>query len=88
MIAKLSSPLRQISARSSQLQSKATQIIGVRDEFIKTAAAERYFRAYHRHCTRPDEDSLFDLLNALHSLNDKLSKSFVADNLDDFKHAL
>ncbi len=38
-------------------------------------AADRFFRGYHRHCMRPDEDSLFDLLNALHSLNDKLKKS-------------
>jgi hypothetical protein len=40
-----------------------------------TAAAERFFRAYHGHSTAPNEDSLFDLLNALHSLNDKLGKA-------------
>jgi len=38
------------------------------------AAADRFFRAYYRHSTAPDEDTLFDLLNALHSLNDKLGK--------------
>ena len=38
------------------------------------AAANRFFRAYYRHSTVPDEDTLFDLLNALHSLNDKLGK--------------
>lgn len=46
------------------------------------AAADRFFRGYHRHCMRPDEDSLFDLLNALHSLNDKLFK-FGQGNLFD-----
>lgn len=38
------------------------------------AAADRFFRAYYRHSMAPDEDTLFDLLNALHSLNDKLGK--------------
>lgn len=38
------------------------------------AAANRFFRAYYRHSMAPDEDTLFDLLNALHSLNDKLGK--------------
>jgi hypothetical protein len=38
------------------------------------AAADRFFRAYYKHSTAPDEDTLFDLLNALHSLNDKLGK--------------
>jgi hypothetical protein len=37
-----------------------------------TAAVERYFRAYFRHSTAADRDSLFALLNTLHSLNDKL----------------
>src|SRR5436305_14923307 len=39
------------------------------------AAADRFFRAYHAHCTMPDEDTLFNLLNALHSFNDKLRKA-------------
>lgn len=39
------------------------------------AAADRFFRTYYRHSTAPDEDTLFGLLNALHSLNDKLGKS-------------
>ncbi|MCK1519380.1 hypothetical protein [Bradyrhizobium sp. 17] len=40
-----------------------------------TAAADRFFRAYYRHSLASDEDTLFDLLNAIHSLNDKLGKS-------------
>jgi hypothetical protein len=44
------------------------------------AAADRFYRAYYRHSTVPDQDTLFDLLNALHSLNDKLGKS-VGTNL-------
>lgn len=39
------------------------------------AAAERFFRQYYKHCTAPDSDTLFNFLNAAHSLNDKLSKS-------------
>lgn len=38
------------------------------------AAADRFFRAYYRHSMVPDEDTLFDLLNALHNLNDKLGR--------------
>jgi hypothetical protein len=40
-----------------------------------TASADRYFRAYARHCLHPDEDTLFAMLNALHSFNDKLDRS-------------
>lgn len=39
------------------------------------AAAERFFRQYYKHCTDPDRDTLFNFLNAAHSLNDKLLKS-------------
>jgi hypothetical protein len=35
-------------------------------------AADRYFRKFYQHCTQANLDTLFDLLNALHSLNDKL----------------
>lgn len=38
-------------------------------------AAERFFRQYYKHCTAPDQDTLFNFLNAAHSLNDKLLKS-------------
>lgn len=38
-------------------------------------AADRYFRCYEAHCLKPNEDTLFNLLNALHSLNDKMQKS-------------
>jgi hypothetical protein len=37
-------------------------------------AGERFFRLYHRHCVEPDQDTLFALLNAAHSLNDRLEK--------------
>lgn len=40
-----------------------------------TAAADRFFRCYARHCLEPDADTLFAYLNALHSFNDKLTKS-------------
>lgn len=36
------------------------------------AAAERFFRNYYAHCVRPDRDTLFSLLEAGHSLNDRL----------------
>lgn len=42
-------------------------------------AAERYFRLYHRHCVEPDQDTLFSLLNAARSLNDRLSKELKVD---------
>lgn len=37
------------------------------------AAADRLFRSYERHCTVGDQDALFDFLNALHSLGDKVN---------------
>ncbi len=37
-------------------------------------ALERLFRQYHRFCLTPSEDSLFILLNCLHSANDHLRK--------------
>jgi hypothetical protein len=39
------------------------------------AAADRFFRMYHVHCTEPNEDTLFNLLNALHSFHDKFRKA-------------
>jgi hypothetical protein len=47
------------------------------DQKIETAqaAAGRLFRAYKLHCQNPDRDTLFALLNALHSLNDRLKKA-------------
>lgn len=42
---------------------------------ILTAAADRFFRCYARHCLEPDADTLFAYLNALHSFNDKLNKA-------------
>lgn len=43
------------------------------------SAGERFFRLYHRHCVSPDTDTLFNLLNAIHSMNDKLQKA-TSDN--------
>lgn len=40
------------------------------------SAADRFFRAYHSHCISPNKDTLFNLLNSLHSLNDRLVKEF------------
>jgi len=42
-------------------------------------AGERFFRFYHSHCVSPDDDTLFSLLNAIHSMNDKLQKA-TSDN--------
>lgn len=42
-------------------------------------AADRFFRAYKNHCVSPDLDTLINLLNALHSLNDKLRKEHNTD---------
>jgi hypothetical protein len=39
------------------------------------AAGERFFRLYHGHCVEPDKDTLFSLLNSIHSLNDRLRKA-------------
>jgi hypothetical protein len=45
-----------------------------------SGAAERFFRLYAKHCIEPDQDSLFNLLNSIHSLNDKLKE----DHSEDF----
>lgn len=42
--------------------------------YAATAAADRLFRCYYQHCVGPDEDALFDFLNALHSFSDKIGK--------------
>jgi hypothetical protein len=44
------------------------------------AAIDRFFRSYFNQCVTPDEDTLLNLLNALHSLNDRLQKE-VGQNL-------
>ncbi len=43
------------------------------------AAIDRFFRSYFNHCVRSDEDTLLNLLNALHGLNDKLKKGIGQD---------
>jgi hypothetical protein len=40
-----------------------------------TPALDRMFRAYLQYCTAFNEDSLFQLLTALHSLDDKLNQA-------------
>lgn len=40
----------------------------------QNASIDRFFRSYFSHCVAPDEDTLLNLLNALHSLNDRLQK--------------
>lgn len=47
-------------------------------------AAERFFRLYHGHCTTPSQDTLFSLLEAGHSLNDRMKRGA---NLDFFDSA-
>lgn len=42
-------------------------------------AADRFFRCYEIHCIAPDQDSLFNLLNSAHSLNDKMKREFGTD---------
>lgn len=46
-----------------------------------SAASERFFRLYHAHSVSPDRDTLFSLLEAGHSLNDRLR---VGTDLDFF----
>lgn len=43
------------------------------------SAGERVFRLYHLHCLSPNLDTLFNLLNAIHSLNDKLDNEKIGD---------
>ena len=47
------------------------------DQAIRSAcdAAGRLFRTYERHCQEPSSDTLFSLLTAMHSLNDRLQKA-------------
>jgi len=46
------------------------------------AASERLFRLYYAHCVSPDRDTLFSLLEAGHSLNDRLRVSVELDFFD------
>jgi hypothetical protein len=43
------------------------------------SSGERFFRCYSRHCIEPDNDTLFNLLNSIHSLNDRLRKEVQAN---------
>lgn len=47
------------------------------DQPLRSAsdAAGRLFRTYGRHCREPSSDTIFDLLTAMHSLNDRLRKA-------------
>lgn len=44
-----------------------------------TAASERFFRFYFSHCTQPNEDTLFSLLESCHSLSDRVQKDVDID---------
>lgn len=46
------------------------------------AASERFFRLYRMHCVSPSRDTLFSLLEAAHSLNDRLKVGAAADFFD------
>ena len=39
------------------------------------SAFERFFRLFHKFCIQPDLDTLFNLMNSIHSLNDRLNNS-------------
>jgi hypothetical protein len=47
-----------------------------------SAASERFFRLYHAHCVSPDRDTLFSLLEAGHSPNDRLRTGADLDFFD------
>jgi len=47
-----------------------------------SAASERLFRLYQAHSTSPNRDTLFSLLEAAHSLNDRLKVGAAADFFD------
>jgi hypothetical protein len=47
-----------------------------------SAGSERFFRLYHAHCVSPDRDILFSLLEAGHSLNDRLRTGADLDFFD------
>ena len=53
---------------------------------VVVPAGERVFRLYSTYCISPDLDTLFNLLNAIHSLNDKSFKTKLFDfyDLDEF----
>ena len=44
-----------------------------------SSAAGRFFRTYERHCIKAGPDTLFEVLNAIHSLNDRLKGSVGRD---------
>ena len=45
-------------------------------------AAERFFRLYRLHCVDPNRDTLFFVLEAAHSLNDRLKSAHDVDFFD------
>lgn len=46
------------------------------------AASDRFFRLYYAHCVSPNRDTLFSLLEAGHSLNDRLKFGADVDFFD------
>lgn len=67
-------------AMAPRLRAPVTFTLGIMG--LTTNAAERFFRCYEIHCVDPDQDSLFNLLNSIHSLNDKMKKEFQSDFLN------
>lgn len=55
---------------------------GVQSKTTAQASGERYFRLYRKHAVAPDMDTLFNFLNAMHSLNDRLRKATGRSFLD------
>lgn len=49
---------------------------------VLNSAVGRFFRYYYKHSTAPDADTIFELLNSLHSLNDKLKSKLKVDLFD------
>jgi hypothetical protein len=60
--------------RSKFLSKEAEPPLGALMENCQ-ASGERFFRLYHKYCGGPDKDTLFNLLNSTHSLNDRLRKA-------------
>ncbi|MER9881000.1 hypothetical protein [Mesorhizobium sp. M0118] len=57
-------------------------MVGDIDLVNVSAASERFFRLHHTHCISPDRDTLFSLLEAGHSLNDRLKVGVDRDFFD------
>lgn len=63
------------------IDNRSNSVVSDVDLANVSAASERLFRLYRAHCLSPDRDTLFSLLEAGHSLNDRLK---VGADLDFF----